>query len=262
MKLRTLSFTLLLMTSSLAQEAAPPRELIVAAIGEIPVPRMKVTEAMGFRGYIHDEESTNRWFPQDWTIAGKTIRLALNIEPVTVKIPATGEPFDLAPKGVAPKPQTLPPADEGATTLMVIFNRDGRTPWREGFAARFVRCRRLDPASPSAVVLNLSGAVVSVAERDRSIRQVAPGKSASAAAFVSPDNGVRILPLSASVAGKNHLLNIAPIDVRAPWCPVVAIYPGTGPSSKARPLRVSVIQPSDAVATGPQNPPAGKGAPP
>jgi len=247
MKLRALLTIPLLSLPLPAQEKAPARELIVAAIGEIPVPKMKVTEDRGFRGYIHDETSTNQWFPQDWTVAGKTIRLALNIEPVVVKMSAGKEPFNLAPEGATPKPQTLPETAEEGTVMMVLFNRDTDKPWNEGFDSLFVSCRKLNTGAPTAVVLNLSGAVVSITTRDRTVQKIAPGKSAVAPVLVNRQSGLRLLPLSAAAAGKTYSLDVAPLDIRAPLCPVVVVYPSAGPSKKTRPLRAAVIQPSNAV---------------
>jgi len=247
MKLRTLLALSLLTLASAAQEGAPPRELIIAAIGEIPVPRMKVANTDGFRGYVHDEKSTNQWFPQDWTVGGQAVKLALNIEPVVVKMPLGKEPFNLSPVGAAPKPQTLPaPAANGAT-MMVIFNRETKKPWNEGFGTWFVNCKKLNSANPDAVVVNLSGAIVSISARDRTIQKIAPDKSAVAAVLVNQQSGLKLLPLSAAAAGKTYSLNVVPLDLRGSWCPVIVIYPSAGPSSKARPLQVAVIQPSDAV---------------
>jgi hypothetical protein len=247
MKLRYLLTIPFLSLSSLAQDAPPARQMIVAAIGEIPVPRMKVTEDDGFIGYVHDETSTNKWFPQEWTVAGKPIKLALNIEPVAVKMPVGKEPFNLAPGGATPKPQTLPEIVEEEVTMMVLFNREAEKTWKEGFDSQFVSCRKLNTAAPTAVVLNLSGAVVSVTALDRTIQQIGAGKSAVAAMLVNPQSGLKLLPLSAAAGGKTYPLDVVPLDIREPWCPVVVIYPSTGPSKKARPLHVTVIQPSNAV---------------
>lgn len=237
----------LLPLCSLAQDAAPPRELIVAAVGEIPVPKMKVTEVNGRRGYEADEESTKQWFPKQWSIAGKTVPLALNLEPVAMKLATGAGEISLAPDAASPKPQTLPAVTGEGPTVMIVFNREPEKAWTEGFGTRFVACSKLETATPSAVVLNLSGATLAITGSDRSRQQIAPGKSANAAVLVHPQTGIKLLPLSATAGGQSYPLDVTPLDVRAPWCPIVVVYPSVGPSSKARPLRVSVIQPSSAV---------------
>lgn len=238
---------LLLPLASLAQDVAPPRELIIAAIGEIPVPKMKVTEVMGRRGYEADEESTKQWFPKEWTVAGKPVPLALNLEPAAMKLPAGAAEITLSSGSGAPKSQILPVAAGEGPTMMIVFNREPEKPWTEGFGTRFVSCSKLDSATPSAVVLNLSGATVLITNRDHTREEIAPGKSAIAPMLVNPQSGIKMLPLSAAAGGKSYPLDVTPLDVRAPWCPVVVVYPSVGPSSKSRPLRVSVIQPSSAV---------------
>jgi hypothetical protein len=258
MKFRALLIAPLLLTlAASAQDAVPPRELIVAAIGEVPVPKMKITTVGEFRGYKADMESTNQWFPQEWSVAGHKITLTLNTEPASMKTPGGKEPISLAPIGTAPKIQSTAPALLDASdnpdptgkgpTLMVIFNREMGKPWNEGFASRSVVCSKLNPAIPSAMVMNLSGAVLTITAGDRKIQQITPGKCAVAMVLVNPKNGLKLLPLSAAAAGKTYSLDVVPLDFRAPWCPVIAVYPSTGPSSKTRPLQVALIQPSDAV---------------
>ena len=238
---------LLLPLASLAQDAAPPRELIIAAVGEIPVPKMKVTEVNGRRGYEADQESTQQWFPKEWSVAGKPVPLALNLEPVAMKLSAGIAEVSLAPDAAPPKSQTLPAVTGEGPTMMIVFNREPEKTWTDGFGTRFVTCSKLDSASPAAVVLNLSGATVSIISRDRSRQEIAPGKFASAPLLVNTQSGVKLLPLSVAAGDKSYPLDVTPLDVRAPWCPVVVVYPSVGPSSKSRPLKVSVIQPSAAV---------------
>lgn len=247
MKLRALLLAPLLPLVSLAQDDAPPRELIVSAIGEIPVPKMKVTEVNGRRGYEADEASTKQWFPKEWSISGKAVLLDLNLDPVAMKLPAGTTEISLAPGTEAPKPQPLPAVAGEGPVMMIIFNREPDKTWTEGFGARFVTCSKLDSAPPAALVLNLSGATLSVIGRDRTRQQIAPGKSSSAPVLVNPQSGIKLLPLSATAGEKSYSLDVTPLDVRAPWCPVVVVYPSVGPSSKSRPLKVSVIQPSAAV---------------
>jgi hypothetical protein len=67
---------------------------------------------------------------------------------------------------------------------------------------------------------------------------------------VNPQRGLSLLPLSATAGGKSYTLDVTPLDTLAPWCPVVVVYPSTGPAMKERPLKVSVIQPSAAVPAG------------
>jgi hypothetical protein len=141
---------------------------------------------------------------------------------------------------------------------MVIFNRETGKPWSEGFASRFVISSKLNSDTPTAMVLNLSGAVLSITARDRTIQKIEPGQCAIAMVLVNPQNGLKLLPLSAAADGENYSLNVVPLDLRAPWCPVIAVYPSVGPSSKTRPLRVAVIQPSDAVRINQSKAPAGK----
>ena len=262
MKFRALLIAPLLGLAAPAQDAEPPRELIVAAIGEIPVPAMKIKVVNGYSGYVPDMESTNQWFPKEWSVAGRDLTLSLNIEPVSLKMPGGKEPISLAPAGTAPKMQAIAPAlleaaenpDPAGTgpTLMVIFNREIGKPWNEGFASRPVICSKLNSAIPTATVMNLSGAVLTITARNRKSQQIAPGKCAVALVLVNPQNGTKLLPLSAAAAGETYSLDVVPLDFFAPWCPVIAVYPSTGPSSKVRPLQVAVIQPSDAVQIKPQ----------
>ena len=257
MKFRALLIAPLLTLAAPAQDAVPPRVLIVAAIGEIPVPRMKVKIADGFAGYVADMDSTNQWFPQEWSVAGHNLKLTLNAEPASMKVPGGKEPISLAPVGTTPRVQPITPAlldgsensDSAGSgpTLMVIFNREMGKPWSEGFASRSVICSKLNPATPTAMVMNLSGAVLTITARDRKNQQIAPGKCAVAMVLVNPQNGLKLLPLSAAGAEKTYSLDVVPMDFRAPWCPVIAVYPSTGPSSKTLPLRVAIIQPSTAV---------------
>jgi hypothetical protein len=104
----------LLPISSPAQDAAPSRELIVAAVGEIPVPKMKVTEVMGRRGYEADETSTKQWFPKEWTVTagGATTRLqlALNVEPAAMALPASATELALSCGGESTRAQPVPAA--------------------------------------------------------------------------------------------------------------------------------------------------------
>jgi hypothetical protein len=268
MKFRALLIAPLLTLAAPAQDAVPPRELIVAAIGEIPVPKMKITTIGEFRGYQADMESTNQWFPQEWSVAGHNLTLSLNSQPVSMKVPGGKDPISLAPVGTAPKIQTSAPAlldasespDPAGTgpTLMVIFNRETGKPWSEGFASRSVICSKLDSAIPTAMVMNLSGAVLTITARDRTIQQIAPGKCGVAMALVNPQKGLKLLKLSAAAAGKTYSLDVVPLEFRAPWCPVIAVYPSTGPSSKTRPLQVAVIHPSNAVQLKQGKTPAGK----
>ena len=268
MKFRALLIAPLLTLAAAAQNAVPPRELIVAAIGEIPVPRMKIKIVDGFTGYEADMESTNQWFPQEWSVAGHNLTLSLNTEPASMKMPSGKEPISLAPAGAAPRIQTITPAlleasenpdpAEKVPTLMVIFNREAGKPWSEGFASRFVICSKLNSATPTAMVMNLSGAVLTITARDRTIQQIDPGKCAVALVLVNPQNGLKLLQLSAAAAGETYSLDVVPLDLRAPWCPVIAVYPSTGLSSKTRPLLVAVIQPSDAVQIDQSKAPAAK----
>ena len=257
MKFRALLIAPLLTLAAPAQDAVPPRELIVAAIGEIPVPKMKIKTVNGYTGYEADMKSTNQWFPQEWSVAGHDLTLSLNTEPISMKTPGGKEPISLAPVGTAPRLQPITPALLEASenpdsagkgpTLMVIFNREIGKPWNEGFASRSVICSKLNPSIPTAIVMNLSGAVLTTTARDRKIQQIAPGKCGVAMVLVNPKNGLKLLKLSAAAAEKTYSLDVVPLDFRAPWCPVIAVYPSTGPSSKALPLRLEVIQPSDAV---------------
>jgi hypothetical protein len=268
MKFRALLIAPLLTLAASAQNAVPPRELIVAAIGEIPVPKMKITTVGGYRTFVADMESSNQWFPQEWSVAGHNLKLTLNNEPASMKTPGGKEPISLAPAGAAPRLQPIAPALLEASenpdpagngpTLMVIFNREIGKPWNEGFASRFVMCSKLNAAIPTAMVMNLSGAVLTITARDRTIQQVAPGKCAVAIVLVNPQNGLKLLKLSAAAAGKTYSLDVVPLDFRAPWCPVIAVYPSTGPSSKTRPLQVAIVQPSDAVQIKQAKAPAGK----
>jgi hypothetical protein len=268
MKLRALLIAPLLTLAASAQDAVPPRDLIVAAIGEIPVPKMKIKTVNGYTGYAADMESTNQWFPQEWSVAGKNLTLSLNGEPVSMKTPGGKEPISLAPVGTTPRAQPITPALLEASdnpdpagngpTLMVIFNREIGKPWSEGFASRSVICSKLDAAIPTAVVMNLSGAVLTITARDRTIQQIAPGKCGVAMALVNPQKGLKLLKLSAAAAGKTYSLDVVPLEFRAPWCPVIAVYPSTGPSSKTHPLQVAVVQPSDAVQIKQAKAPAGK----
>ena len=268
MKFRALLIAPLLALTASAQDAAPPRDLIVAAIGEIPVPKMKITTVGGYVGYQADMESTNQWFPQEWSVAGHDLTLSLNSEPASMKTPGGKEPISLAPVGTAPRLQPITPALLEASenpdpagkgpTLMVIFNRETGKPWNEGFASRSVICSKLNSATPTAMVMNLSGAVLNITARDRTIQQIAPGKCAVAMVLVNPQNGLKLLPLSVAAAGKTYSLDVVPLEFRTPWCPVIAVYPSTGPSSKTRPLRAAVIQPSDAVQIKQEKAPAAK----
>ncbi len=257
MKFRVLLIAPLLTLAASAQDAVPPRELMVAAIGEIPVPKIKVKIADGYAGYVADMESTNQWFPREWSVAGHNLKLTLNAESASMKTPGGKEPISIAPVGTEPKIQAIAPAlleasdnpdpNGNGPTLMVIFNREIGKPWSEGFASRSVICSKLNPAIPTAIVMNLSGAVLTITARDRKNQQIAPGKCAVAMVLVNPQNGLKLLPLSAAGAEKTYSLDVVPMDFRAPWCPVIAVYPSTGPSSKTLPLRVAVIQPSAAV---------------
>ena len=268
MKFRALLIAPLLALAAPAQDAEPPRELIVAAIGEIPVPAMKIKVVNGYSGYVADMESTNQWFPKEWSVAGHNLTLSLNIEPVSIKMPGGKEPISLAPEGAGPKLQPIAPAlleaaenpDLAGTgpTLMVIFNREMGKPWKEGFASRPVVCSKFNSATPTAMVMNLSGAVLTITARNRKIQQIAPGKCAVALVLVNPQNGTKLLPLSAAAAGETYSLDVVPLDFFAPWCPVIAVYPSNGLSSKTRPLRVAVIQPSDAVQIKQAKAPAAK----
>ena len=268
MKFRALLIAPLLTLAAPAQDAVPPRELIVAAIGEIPVPKMKIKTVNGYTGYEADMTSTNQWFPQEWSVAGHTLTLSLNSEPTSMKTPGGKEPISLAPVGTAPRLQPITPALLEASenpdpvgkgpTLMVIFNREMGKPWSEGFASRSVICSKLNSATPTAMVMNLSGAVLTITARNRTIQQIAPGKCAVAMVLINPQNGLKLLPLSAAAAGKTYSLDVVPLDFPAPWCPVIAVYPSTGLSSKTRPLQVAVIQPSDAVPINQSKAPAAK----
>jgi hypothetical protein len=251
MKFRSLLFVPWWVPMTLsAQDRAVPRELMIAAVGEIPVPKMKVTEVMGRRGYEADPDSTDQWFPKAWTVAGKKIALALNGEPAAMKLTAGMMEVSVAPEGANAKLQALPAAADGPT-LLLIFNREPDKAWNDGFGVRFLSCSKLDSTVPTATVFNLSGATLSLTQRDRSTLQLAPGKSALAPVFVQPQSGIKLLPLAANAAGKSYSLDVTPLEVRSPWCPVVIVYPSTGPSSKTRPLKVSVIQPSAAVRVDP-----------
>ena len=257
MKFRALLIAPVLTLTALSQDAVPPRELIVAAIGDVPVPKQTIKIVNGYSGYVADMNSTNQWFPQEWSVAGQTLTLSLNTEPVSMKAPGGKEPISLAPAGAAPKVQSIAPALLDASenpdpagkgpTLMVIFNREIGKPWNEGFASRSVICSKLNPATPTAMVMNLSGAALTITARDRTTQQIAPGKCAVAMVLVNPKNGLKLLPLSAAAAGKTYSLDVVPLDFQAPWCPVIAVYPSTSPSSQMHPLQVALIQPSDAV---------------
>jgi hypothetical protein len=259
MKLRLcLLFSVLSPLPSFSQEPVPTRDLIVAAVGEIPIPKLRVTEAMGRLGYEPDESSTNRWFPRDWSLtAGEKslpLRLGLNIEPVSITLSASATEFVLTPAegnadDASQKPRPLPALGAEGPAMLLLFNRAPEKPWSEGFATHFLSCAKLDPAAPSAVIVNLSGATLTVTGRDRSQSQLAPGKSAIAPIFVNAQRGFTLLPLSASAEGKVHTLDVCPLDSRTPYCPVVVVYPSAETSKRSRPLKVSVVQPSAALAT-------------
>jgi hypothetical protein len=267
MNLRLCYFvSFLLSIPSFGQEAAPPRELIIAAVGEIPIPRLRVAEAMGRLGYEADESSSNRWFPKQWILTsegkGVPLKLGLNIEPVATTVPAgaTGvvlTPADGKADDASQKPLQLPGNSAEEPALLLLFNRAPHKPWSEGYATHLLSCAKLDPAAPTAVILNLSGATLTVTGSDRLKTQLAPGKSTIAPIFVNAQRGFTLLPLSASAEGRIHTLDVCPLESRAPYCPVVVVYPSAELSKQSRPLKVSVVQPSaapvskSAIATAP-----------
>ena len=237
-----------------AAENVPSRQLIVAAVGEIPVPRLRVVEAMGRRGYEGDETSTHQFFPNDWKIevAGTSTDLALsmNLEPAGITIPNGELQIAIHPaKGdnTPPKPKTLAAATTGEPTIMVLFNREPQKSWSEGYDSLFVGCTPLDTAKPAAVVLNLSGATIMVTGQDQQQHPLAPGLSTVAPVFVNKEGTITMLPLSATDGTKTLNLDVCPIETRAPYCPLVVVYPSISTGRQARPLRVSVIQPSTAI---------------
>lgn len=256
MKIRLLLFQIMLgLQVAGAAKSASSRQLIIAAVGEIPVPRLHVVEAMGRRGYEGDESSTKQFFPKDWNIevAGSSIDLALsmNLEPASMPIPNGEVQVAIRPSAAKggstpPKPKTLAAAISTGPTIMVVFNREPQKAWNEGYDSLFASCTPLDPAKPAAVILNLSGATVMVTGQDQQKHPLAPGQSTIAPILVNTERTITMLPLSATDGTKAFNLDVCPIETRAPYCPLVVVYPSISVAKQARPLRISVIQPSTA----------------
>lgn len=239
-----------------AAESGASRQLIIAAVGEIPVPRLRVVEAMGRRGYEEDEKSTHLFFPNDWKlqIAGASTDLVLNmnLEPAGVSVPA-GEveiairPTAAKPGNTPPKTKILPATSSVTPMIMVVFNREPQKEWNDSYSSVFVTGSLLDPAKPAATVLNLSGATLMFTGQDQQKHALAPGQSAVAPIFVNKERTITMLPLSATDGTKTLNLDVCPIDTRGLYCPLVVVFPSIPEARQTRPLRVSIIDPSSAV---------------
>ncbi|RYD26529.1 MAG: hypothetical protein EOP87_22615 [Verrucomicrobiaceae bacterium] len=239
-----------------AEPSVPARPLIVAAVGEIPVARLKMTEVMGRTGYEADESSTPLLFPQTWEFkAGAVtskVEIGLNLEPAVIEIPRNHEgislkPFESNPPTSQVKPKPVPAAGVEGPTMLIIHNRNPDKPWLDGFSSVFTTCQPMNPAKPSAVIINLSGATLSYTGSDRTAHRISPGASAVAPIFIHQERSIRMLPLTAAAGGKTYPLDVCPIDTSGNYSPVVVVYPSITQPRKFRPLQVSVLQPSRAI---------------
>jgi hypothetical protein len=239
-----------------AAETTASRKLLVAAVGDIPVPKLKVSEATGWRGYVEDESSTTLFFPKSWDFkfagATATLELGLNQEPSMVAVPEgitemTLQPNGRKPSERQPKPQSIPAPAVNGPSMLIVFNRNPNTAWIDSFSSAFTSCPPLDPAKPSAMILNLSGATLTFMGRDRANHSISPGASALVPILVNDQQNVKMLPISAAMGKTIYNLDICPIETSGPYCPVVAVYPRIAMSKQVRPLKTSIIQPSYAV---------------
>ena len=83
--------------------AEEERQLLVAAVGDLPVPRLHAVEEHGFRGYKRDETSSPLVFPGKWSVrhpgGGEEIELRLNQEPRRLSYPAGTVGLEFRPSG-------------------------------------------------------------------------------------------------------------------------------------------------------------------
>lgn len=239
-----------------AADTTISRKLLVAAVGDIPVPKLKISEATGFRGYVEDESSTTLFFPKSWDFkfAGTTatLELGLNQDPSMVAMPEGITEMTLQPNGSKPsearlKPQAIPAPAVNGPSMLVVYNRDPNKAWIESYSSIVTSCPPLDPAKPSAMILNLSGATLTFVGRDRADHSIAPGAGALVPILVNDQQNLKMLSISAAMGKKIYNLDICPIETSGRYGPVVAVYPRIAILKQVRPLKTSVIQPSYAV---------------
>ncbi|WP_193212764.1 hypothetical protein [Luteolibacter marinus] len=226
------------------------RQLLVAAVGDLPVPRLHAVEEHGFRGYKRDETSSPLVFPGTWSVrhaggAGE-IELRLNQEPRRLSYSAGEVGLELLPQGDGGDSRPLRIAPESANPLVILFNRRPDQPWLEGHDRKLVDCQPQVSSRPTATLLNLSGAILHYRGPDGSGQQLSPGKSATAAIMVSRGADLKLLPLAASAGGRRFTLDVCPIEVSGRLAPVVVVHTAIGAATSKRPFKVTVIQPSRA----------------
>lgn len=251
MKTALAIITLALFANELRADEPKPKELLVAAVGDIPVPRLKVVEEFGFRGYKRDEDSSPLVFPAEWMIEGadleRSLALKLNREPLKLAIKSSNGVIGIKPGGEDAEPKPMTAGTTKELEMLVLFNRVPDKPWIENFGTSMAPCVTLNPDRPMAVLLNLSGATLQFMDAEKKTRELAPGKKAVAPILVNRESGASKLALVAHANGKPYDLSLYSIGFSGKYCPVVVVYTAINSAKSRRPLKVAVLQPSQAV---------------
>lgn len=254
----TLVFLLAAFQAMAAETPATERAIIVSAIGEMPVPKLKIETIQGFTGYSVDESSVSSIvFPQKWqmAISSKHAELILNLNQAACRIPLGTEDASISIKpsdGGASDAKTfaVPPTTDLGDAVLVLFNAKPDKPWKSHFNGVMVFCPVVDRSKPMATVLNLSGANLLCFDSNKKQQAIAPGKTALALISGNENQSIQMLEMGAQAGGKMINLSANLTDASSPNTPLAVVYPSAS-APKNRPLEVAVVQPTYATKVTP-----------
>jgi hypothetical protein len=245
--------------SSPAQTVAKPQDtqdLYLMAVGDIPVPVLKVVTKDGFTGYQPEELPAEVVFPQTWRFAAAKasteLTITLNRGALKLAMPPEPGPINLRPPncpGKAPganRTITLP--RDHKRHLIVIYNRASKIDWMRHYDFVVTSLETSQTGRPAAKIINLSG--IDLLYLDSSGKETALPSGAAAVGYAQIHQETRItsLPLIARKGEQRFDLRLTPLDITGELLPIIAIYPAHLQNTpNAMPFKTSVLLPHTAI---------------
>jgi hypothetical protein len=245
--------------SGRAQNAAKPEvthDLYLMAVGDIPVPVLKVVTKDGFTGYEPEELPAEVVFPQTWRFAtakeSKELTITLNRGALKLAMPPESGPISLRPPncpGKAPGAnRTIPLPSDRERNLIVIYNRASKIDWMQNYDFVVTSLEKSQTGRPAAKIINLSGIHLLYLDSSGKETVLPSGAAAVGYAQIHQETRITSLPLFAQKGEQRVDLRLTPLDITGELLPIIAIYPAHLQNTpNAMPFKTSVLLPHTAI---------------
>lgn len=238
-------FALLLGAFATAQNTYGPWYVI--AVGDPPLPKLKVSSSGGYSGYEAEENSPELVFPNEWELVseGGAQAFPLRLNQEAVVLPSSTQPVvrvvPARSAGAAPGSirNHVPRAVPGPAVILIVKSKSGAS-WAEGYDSLIIPCSLFNPARPSAQVVNLGSVPIHHLGENQTRAVIPPGAISPALMMLHQQSATLALPLHAEIDGRRIDLSVAPIHPDGRYSPLVVIHPSGPPAS--RPLRTSLCR--------------------